>query len=447
MIVMMAVVGLAAPAAAQADSPAGPVPVDALRARRAALLDRMGDGVLILRSAEVRSIEGDYPQDSDYRERSDFFYLTGLESPSSWIVLVARRDGPDEERLYLPARKPAEEQWTGEKLGPGSQAMALTGIDDVRSSDRAGGEIAGLLADPAHGRGILFVEIDEPESPACRGLPRPCVTALADLGAKRPQHVRELRELTAALRLVKDEDEMRRLRRTIDITADAHLAAMGAIEPGLWEYELEAIIEYTFRKNGAERLGFPSIVGSGPNAVTLHYDKSRRQMMAGELVVIDIGSEFGYYAADVTRTLPVSGTFTERQRAIYRLVLGAQQAAIDAVKPGITVADLNLIAREYIDRHSGTLCGGPSCNRHFVHGLSHWLGMDVHDVGDYGAPLTPGMVLTIEPGIYIASENLGVRIEDDVLVTTTGYELLSKGAPRNPVEIENMIAAGKKSTN
>ena len=263
---------------------------------------------------------------------------------------------------------------------------------------------------------------------------------------KQPPRVRDLRELTAALRLIKDADELRRLRRTIDITTDAHLAAMRAIAPEMWEYELEAVIEFTFRKNGAERVGFPSIVGSGPNAVTLHYDKSRRQMKAGELVVIDIGSEFGYYSADVTRTIPVSGTFTDRQREIYRLVLGAQQAAMDAVKPGVTVADLNRVAREYIERNSGSLCGAQSCNQSFVHGLSHWLGMDVHDVGDYATPLAPGMVLTIEPGIYIASENLGVRIEDDVLVTSTGYELLSKGAPRDPAAIEKLIAARKGAT-
>jgi Xaa-Pro aminopeptidase len=163
-------------------------------------------------------------------------------------------------------------------------------------------------------------------------------------------------------------------------------------------------------------------------------------MKAGELVVIDIGSECGYYSADVTRTIPVSGTFTPRQRDIYRLVLGAQQAAIDAVKPGVTVAELNRIAREYIDRSSGRLCGGQSCNQYFVHGLSHWLGMDVHDVGDYATPLAAGMVLTIEPGIYIASENLGVRIEDDILVTATGHEVLSRGAPRDPDEIEKAIA-------
>jgi Xaa-Pro aminopeptidase len=405
----------------------------------------MGNGVLVLRSASPRSIEGDYPQDSDYREANDFFYLTGLEAPGSWLILIARDTEPDSVRLYLPPRIPDEERWTGPRLGPGPEAISLTGIGDIRSAEKAAAEIASLLTADASPltRGALFAEIEEDDAPACRGLPRPCVTALAASDVKQPARVRDLREMTAALRLIKDADEMRRLRRTIDITTDAHLAAMRAITPAMWEYELEAVIEFTFRKNGAERVGFPSIVGSGPNAVTLHYDKSRRQMKAGELVVIDIGSEFGYYSADVTRTIPVSGTFTDRQREIYRLVLGAQQAAMDAVKPGVTVADLNRIARAYIERNSGSLCGTRSCNQYFVHGLSHWLGMDVHDVGDYATPLAPGMVLTIEPGIYIASENLGVRIEDDVLVTATGYELLSRGAPRDAAAIEKLIAARK----
>jgi Xaa-Pro aminopeptidase len=160
---------------------------------------------------------------------------------------------------------------------------------------------------------------------------------------------------------------------------------------------------------------------------------------------MDIGAEWGYYTADVTRTVPVSGTFTQRQREVYQLVLGAQQAAINAVKPGVTVARLNAIARRYLDGNSGDICGGQSCNRFFLHGLSHWLGMDVHDVGDYNRPLEPGMVLTIEPGIYIASENLGIRIEDDILVTDTGHEILSADAPRTIDEIERTMAAGRNA--
>jgi Xaa-Pro aminopeptidase len=254
-----------------------------------------------------------------------------------------------------------------------------------------------------------------------------------------PAKVEDLRPLVAALRLVKDADELRRLRRAINISTDGHLAAWRISRPGVWERELEAEAEATFRREGAERLGYPSIVGSGFNGTTLHYDENRAQARAGELVVMDMGAEFGYYTADVTRTIPISGKFTPRQRAIYDLVLATQQAGIDSVRPGITVGRLNAIARSYMRDHSGDLCGPDTCDRYFIHGLSHWLGMDVHDVGDYRTPLAPGMVLTVEPGIYIQAESLGVRIEDDVLVTETGHEILSSGAPRKVEEIEKYL--------
>jgi Xaa-Pro aminopeptidase len=252
--------------------------------------------------------------------------------------------------------------------------------------------------------------------------------------------LRNLVPILDSLRLVKDEAELTRMRIAIDITSAGQRNAMQAIEPGMYEYEIEALIEYTFRSNGADRVGFPSIVGSGPNSTTLHYDTNRRQTMAGDLVVIDIGAEYGQYAADVTRTVPVDGRYTERQRAIYELVLGAQQAAIDATRPGVTIRELSGLARQYIESNSGDLCGTESCNRYFIHGLSHWLGMRVHDVGDYAMPLEAGMVFTIEPGIYIEGEQIGVRIEDDILVTETGSELLSVGAPRAVDEIEALMS-------
>jgi Xaa-Pro aminopeptidase len=361
---------------------------------------KLRDGVAVIPSARVKSIEGDYPQDSDYRENNDFFYLTGLETPGASLVLVARKDGRNQPVLYLPARDTVAEKWTGPKLGPESEATRLTGIEDVRAASRAAAEI------PRYGAPVRMESVE----------------------AK-----------IAALRLVKDGDEIARLRRAITITTNALDQAMGAVRPGMWEYELEAAIEYGFRRHGAERVGFPSIIGSGPNGVTLHYDKNRRQMQPGDLVVQDVGAEFGYYTADVTRTIPVSGRFTERQRALYDLVLGTQQAAIDAVRPGTDLPTLNRVARDYMRDHSGDLCGAATCVSYFTHGLSHWLGMDVHDVGSFGAKLQPGMVLTVEPGIYLPAEGIGIRIEDDVLVTSEGHVILSGGAPRTATEIEQFM--------
>jgi len=435
---VLAASALPVPLAAQAGSPAGPVPVDQLEARRAALAKRAGNGVLILRSASERDIEGDYPQDSDYRENNDFFYLTGVEAPDAWLVLVARDSAPARTVLYLQPRDTVtayrSEQWVGPRLTPGPEAVALTGIRDVRPATEAAREIPALVLAPDSParRGMLYVEPGrgQADTPFLRD------TVLAKVKAGARLRLGDLSLETAAMRLVKGPDEVARLRKAIDITTEAQREAMKAVKPGVYEYEIEALIEYTFRRRGAERLGFPSIVGSGPNSTLLHYDQNRRRMEAGDLVVMDVGAEYGYYTADVTRTVPVSGTFTPRQRALYELVLGAQQAAIDSVRPGTDVAALNRIARTYLKEHSGNLCGESTCDRYFVHGLSHWLGMDVHDVGQYRTPLAPGMVLTVEPGVYLAAEKLGIRIEDDVLVTPTGHEVLSAGAPRRPDEIE-----------
>jgi Xaa-Pro aminopeptidase len=263
------------------------------------------------------------------------------------------------------------------------------------------------------------------------------VRALAFAGSD----VRNLRPVVDSLRLVKDADELARLQTAVDISALGHIAAMQAAHPGIWEYEIEAVLEGTFRRHGADRVGYPSIVGSGPNSTTLHYDVNRRQTQDGDLVVMDAGAEWGQYTADVTRTFPVNGSFSARQRAIYDLVFAVQQAAFQATRPGTTIDQLNRLARDYMRAHSGSLCGDQTCDAYFIHGLSHWLGMDVHDVGDYSTPLKPGMVLTLEPGIYLATEKLGVRIEDDVVVTTTGAQWLSAQLPRTSEAIERLMQA------
>jgi Xaa-Pro aminopeptidase len=196
------------------------------------------------------------------------------------------------------------------------------------------------------------------------------------------------------------------------------------------EYEVEAALEYEFRRNGAERPGFPSIVGSGPFSTVLHYDKSERRMQAGEVVVVDVGAEYGGYSGDVSRTYPVSGKFSPRQREIYQIVLDAQKAAIAKVKPGARISDLHQAAMGYI-RSKGY-------DKYFIHGTSHHIGLDVHDVGETSRPLEPNMVITVEPGIYIPEEQIGIRIEDDVLVTPTGYRVLST-FPKEISEIEALV--------
>ncbi len=435
----------AAPLAAQTSPPpvAAPVPelpgagrpvaIEAHRARRAKLMDRVGNGVIVIPAAGERDLEASVLQDNDFRQDDYFFYLTGIESPNAWLLLVASTEGEDRVTLYLPRRNAGRERWTGKKLGPGDDAVRLIGIDDVRA----------LVRD----------SLDRAVERATSQNPGPLYTIIYR-GSRSNEPIQRWIEvgwnpdnivpLIDSLRVVKDAAELAALRRAITITTEAHKAAMQTLQPGMFEYQLEATIEYTFRNLGADRVGFPSIVGSGPNSTTLHYDVNRRQMQEGELVVVDIGAEYGQYTADVTRTLPVDGEFTERQKAIYNLVLGTQQAAIEAVKPGVTIRDLRRVARQHMRDHSGELCGGSDCTRYFIHGLSHWIGMRVHDVGDYSMPLEPGMVLTIEPGIYIPEENLGVRIEDDILVTEGGHEVLSAAAPRTTDDIESLMRLGNR---
>jgi len=402
-----------------------PVDTASVAARRRALLARIGRGVVLVPAAHERELERDYLQDNDFRQSNTFFYLTELETQDAWLLLIAGGGAP-ETVLFLPPRNPFQERWTGLRLGPDSTAARLTGIARVLPTDSLDPVLSALLA---RVRGPLYVPLDQ----ATRDEPR--LRDLVFVG----RDVRNLRPVVDSLRLVKDADEIARMRKAIDISGLGHVAAMQAARPGAWEYEIEAALEAEFRRNGADRLGYPSIVGSGPNSTTLHYDVNRRQTRDGDLVVVDAGAEWGQYTADVTRTFPVNGKFTPRQKAIYDLVLATQQAAFDSTRPGATIAQLNRIARDYMRAHSGTLCGAQTCDAYFIHGLSHWLGMDVHDVGDYSTPLKPGMVFTIEPGIYLAPEGLGVRIEDDVLVTVTGAEWLSAKAPKTTAEIERLM--------
>jgi len=402
-----------------------PVDTASVAARRRALLARIGRGVVLVPAAHERELERDYLQDNDFRQSNTFFYLTELETQDAWLLLIAGGGAP-ETMLFLPPRNPFQERWTGLRLGPDSTAARLTGIARIVPTDSLDPVLSALLA---RVRGPLYVPLDQ----ATRDEPR--LRDLVFVG----RDVRNLRPVVDSLRLVKDADELARMRKAIEISGLGHVAAMQAARPGAWEYEIEAALEAEFRRNGADRLGYPSIVGSGPNSTTLHYDVNRRQTRDGDLIVVDAGAEWGQYTADVTRTFPVNGKFTPRQKAIYDLVLATQQAAFDSTRPGATIAQLNRIARDYMRAHSGTLCGAQTCDAYFIHGLSHWLGMDVHDVGDYSTPLKPGMVFTIEPGIYLAQEGLGVRIEDDVLVTATGAEWLSAKAPKTTAEIERLM--------
>ena len=257
-------------------------------------------------------------------------------------------------------------------------------------------------------------------------------------------NLKDIRPKIEALREIKSPGEIDFLSQAIELSLDAHLAAMRMMRPGLHEYQIAAKMVEVHAMGGSEAEGYAPIVGAGPNSTTLHYDKLARKIEDGDIVVIDVGAQYSGYSADITRTLPANGKYTPRQREIYDIVLGAQNAAIAALKPGMNYCErgpksVYKIAYDYINNHGKDL-HGKSLGRYFIHGLGHDIGLDVHDPGDYCKPFEPGMVVTIEPGIYIPEENLGVRIEDDFLITDTGNKFLSERLPRDPDAIEKIMA-------
>lgn len=445
---LLLVAGAAGGLAAQARPAAGPlaswpivaelpgmgraIDVTATAARRRALAQRIGRGVVVVPAAHERELELDYVQDNDFRQHNTFFYLTQLEAQDAWLMMTVRGADSVETVLFLPPRNPMRERWTGVRLGPDSIAARLTGIATVLPTDSLERRLQRLQFGAP---GPVYLPLDVTTRQETRVLD----------AVFRMRDVRNLRPVVDSMRLVKDAEEIARLQRAVDVSVAGHIAAMQAVRPGMFEYELEAALEAGFRRNGADRVGYPSIVGSGPNGTTLHYDVNRRQMKDGELVVIDAAAEWGQYTADITRTFPVSGTFTPRQKAIYDLVLATQAAAFDSIVVGVsTMGDLGRVAREYMRSHSDSLCGERTCDAYFIHGLGHWIGMDVHDVGDYATPLGPGMTFTLEPGIYLPDEALGVRIEDDVLITATGPVWMSAAAPRTTTDIERVMREGRR---
>lgn len=377
---------------------------DVLRERRRALLKALPEGAVVVVAAGKRDGDDTWL----YRPQPDFLYLSGLRDPDCSLIL-----GPGLDLLVTPPRSARWELWNGPRIAPGSPEAAASGFGEVIDTTTKVDRLKQALA---KGGALHLVGCDA-----------------VDLGLDPPPHAPRRAELHVAdLRQVKTQAEVALLGRAIDITGAALVEAIRSIEPGQTEFEVQAVIEYLFLRYGAQRPGFASIVGSGPNSCVLHYQTNRRRVAAGDLIVMDVGAELWGYTADVTRTVPASGKFTPRQREIYELVLAAQEAGFKAVKPGATIQDVHQAARAVIARAGHA--------RAFPHGTSHWLGMDVHDVGAMNRPLEVGMVLTVEPGIYLPAEELGVRIEDDVVVTLDGCRVLSERCPRTVEAIEALLA-------
>jgi Xaa-Pro aminopeptidase len=423
-------------------------PNSAYAARRAKLAAEV-DAPIVLWGYTGRE---EFSEAAVFAQEENFYYLTGHNEEDAALVIFpasksasggsAASDGKSE-ILFLPPKDTAKEKWNGVRLSPTDPGIeARTGFASVQPIS----ELAATLQKIATTSGQVYTVL--PYETEMGGYPHE-KDEMEWLDKNVPGLKRaDIREKIAAMRQIKSPGELLFLKRAVEISDDAHLEAMKMMRPGLYEYQIAAKMVEVHLMGGSEAEGYSPIVGAGPNSTALHYDKLSRKIEDGDIVVLDVGAQYSGYSADITRTLPANGKFTPRQREIYEIVLGAQNAAIAAAKPGSQLCragknSLFKIAYEYINTHGKDKQGKP-LGQYFIHGLSHHIGLNVHDVGDSCRPLEPGMVFTIEPGIYIPDENLGVRIEDDALVTETGIKLLSEKLPRNPDEIEKIMAEAAK---
>ena len=451
-----------------------------LAKRRAAVAAKMADkSILILFSAEPKLYTNDV--DYVYRQENNLYYLTALKQDGATFVMTKNGDVVTE-TLFLPKRVPLREAWEG-KMYSREQATSVSGLKSIADSSE---------------RDVFFQALKEKKGFASKdGVAIPAsIETIYLLLPGSPQDGNGMREygfentfskeltglkienartIFAELRQIKSPYELKILQHAVDISNEAHMRAMATVGRAAWEYEVHAELEYTFRRRNADSWGYPSIVGCGPNATTLHYVESQSPVKKGDVMLIDAAAEYDHYTADITRTFPVNGKFTKEQAEIYQIVYDAQEAVAKATKPGVSFGALGGIARDTINEglfKLGLVTDKKSqqVGYWFIHGLGHWLGMNVHDVSKRGAMLAPGMVFTNEPGIYIREDaldnlpdtaenkafkekvrpafekykNIGVRIEDDMLVTETGVEWMSGKLPRSIADIEAFMAVAPK---
>ena len=411
---------------------------NAVYAERRARLSKQVDGPVVLFGYTGKETLSEVAR---FEQEENFYYLTGLNEEGAALLLIPAAkagkpyDGPPE-ILFLPPRNPGAERWNGPRLGPAdADVHDRTGFAVVEPFDNLRGELAKLSASFPTFYTLL---------PSARDIGYPHAQVWNEWLRAASPHAKfaSVADKITALRQIKSPGEIAFLTRAMEVSVDAQLEAMKIMRPGLFEYQVAAKMQYVHRSEGCLDEAYAPIVGAGFYSTVLHYDALDHRIQDGDMVVLDVACEQDGYTADITRTLPANGHFTTRQREIYEIVLGAQNAALAAAKPGMMLRNgpnsLHQIAYNYIESH-GKDREGRSLGRYFIHGLGHHLGLNVHDVSDRDRPLEPGMVITLEPGIYIPEENLGVRIEDDVLITESGAKMLTARLPRTIEEIEVLM--------
>jgi Xaa-Pro aminopeptidase len=425
--------------------------------RRKKLLNMMeADSIAVLFAGDfkIRNGESEYP----FRPDSDFYYLTAFcEDSAIALFIPGRNEG--EFILFNHPFDPLKEQWTGKIVGQ-DNACSEYGVDQAYSLAKADSLIPELLL----GHETIYTNLDvSAQGKSALGTWLEQTKGKARLGINYPVTIKQIGEITHEMRMIKDDAELTSIRRACDISVEAHTALMQQCKADMHEYELDAVLNYEFTKNGCSGVAFDSIVAAGANATILHYPQKGGLLKDGELVLIDAGVEFDYYASDISRTFPVNGKFSPEQSAVYQAVLNVQQQVIEQIKPGVSWFSLEqltqhlitaeLVKLDLLNGEIDELVANQAYRPFYMHHFGHWMGLDDHDVGKYRdgdmwRQLEPNMVLTVEPGIYISPKldvdpkwhGIGVRIEDDILVTETGYENLTAAAPKEIADIEQLIS-------
>lgn len=432
-----------------------PIALDEFAVRRRALMAALPPASAVLlpsASLVTRTRDSEHP----FRQDSDFHYLTGFPEPDALVLLLPGRE-EGETVLFCQDKNPTLEAWTGIRFGA-TGAVDHFAVDEAFENARRDELLPRLL----DGRETLYLPLDHPTAMSLAKHIRDDLMARRRRGAIAAWRLADVGVLIHEQRLIKSEAELTLMRHAAEISARAHCRAMRTVRSGLSEYHLQAELEHEFMWHGASGPAYASIVGSGNNACVLHYIENRDVLRDGELVLIDAGAEFDLYAGDITRTFPINGRFSDAQRALYDIVLAAQERAVAAVRPGATLVEIHdgvvrdltrgLIELGLLEGELDACIAEESYRRFYLHSTSHWLGLDVHDVGEYrldgeARRLAPGMVLTVEPGLYIPDEEdipeaqrgIGIRIEDDVAVTVEGHEVLTAGVPKHIDAIEALM--------
>jgi Xaa-Pro aminopeptidase len=392
--------------------------------------------ILLAGEAPYKSKDQQY----SFSVNRNFYYATGLDK-EQMILLISKQQGKRTQTLFIERPDPLIEKWTGIRLRP-EEACAISGIDQVLFVDMFDNHLTRLLLGGSFEH--IYLDLEQPSAEAA---PSNVHRFAEVLKAKYPYLLlHNIYPFLGNLRLVKQPCELEQMRKAISITKDGIERLITAARPGMMEYELEAAFDHTLKAAGVKEHAFGTILAAGKRGTILHYVENDQRIEDGDLVLADLGAGWGYYSADITRTFPVSGKFSERQRLIYEIVLQAQAETIAAVRPGITFAELNDVTKSVFARELrkiGFIKEDSEVVEYYYHSVSHSLGLDTHDVGDNTKPIEAGYVITIEPGLYIADESIGIRIEDDVLVTSEGCENLSRDILKSVEEIEAFMAARK----